>query len=176
MTASNDIKTCASTEAGIQDLTALAHGDIQALILPRFVPRQICSAAAAAIDLTLMGGYDPARYVVPAQRFGPTLNEYRASGAISADYWQHADNASTTCRHTYDLQRLREACQRQLSTVCGARCLAARSSGRSLYWGILREINHGTLIHWDNILQEYPSELLTTPITGQIAFNLFGRK
>lgn len=173
MTASSDIKTCMSTEADIQDLAALAAGDIQALILRRFASPEICTAAAAALDLAMMGGYDPARYVVPAQRFGPTLNEYRAAGTISADYWQHAHCARTTCRRTTELQRLRETCRRQLSIACRARCVPAASGGRSLYWGILREINHGTLVHWDDVLQEYPSELLTTRITGQIAFNLF---
>jgi L-gamma-glutamyl-L-propargylglycine hydroxylase len=167
-----DIKTCEFGRAGIDDLTALATGEVQALVLRRFVPAEICTAAVRTLDLVLMGRYRPTSYAVSVQRFGPALKEYRAGGRISADYWHHAQQARLTCRHMRDLQRLRETCLEQLSTACEVECVPATSDGRPLYWGILREINHGTLIRWDDVRREYPGDLLGTRITGQLAFSL----
>jgi hypothetical protein len=173
MTVSPSVKICSSDDGDINDLNALASGEIQALVLRRFTSEKICSAAVSALDRTLLGNYDPARYVVPAQRFGPTLNEYRIDDAISADYWERARHTATIFAGNDVLKRLRQTCLARLSALCGTPCVAAVAEGGRLHWGILREINHGTLIHWDDILEEYPIELLTTRITGQLAFNLF---
>ena len=42
-----------------------------------------------------------------------------------------------------------------------------------MYWGIIREMNKGTLIHWDDISLEFPQRPFDTPTGSQLALNVF---
>jgi hypothetical protein len=173
MTAHDSVEIHTSVAADSRDLAALAAGDIQALILPQFASSETCTAVVSGFDRTHMGSYNPDQYMIPARRFGPTLNEYRAGHEISADYWEEAARVDLAHQQNEELRHLRQMCVDRITTISGRPCGSAATSAGRLFWGILREINEGTLIHWDDVLEEYPTGLLTTRITAQLAFNLF---
>lgn len=158
--ASLQIKHCTPNQASIDNLHALACGTLQALVIDHYLTSGASASAALAFDRSLFGDYESSRYVLPAQRFGSTLNEHRVNRKISDQYWEYADRATRVWQQTRELRDLRHVCLERLSSVFRAEVGPATVEGRALYWGILREIKDGTLIHWDDISLEYPAGTL----------------
>jgi hypothetical protein len=50
---------------------------------------------------------------------------------------------------------------------------AATIKGRAVFGGTLREINEGALIHYDEVVREYPAGVFDQHVTAQLAFNLW---
>ncbi|QFZ17384.1 2OG-Fe(II) oxygenase [Saccharothrix syringae] len=173
------VKTCTAAETSTDDLHALLLGDLAALRVTGFAAEGLCRAVASVFDETAFGEsafgeYDASRYVIPAQRFGPTLNEHRVGGALSEDYWLARADAAAACERLPCLRELREFVPRRFAELFGRPVRPAKTAeGRMLHWGILRAIDQGTLPHWDDVRLEYPANLLSTTVTGQLAFNLF---
>jgi hypothetical protein len=61
----------------------------------------------------------------------------------------------------------------RLGSAWGAAVNPATVNGRAVFGGTLREINDGTLIHYDDINREFPNGLFDQPIVAQLAFNVW---
>jgi hypothetical protein len=138
-----------------------------------FLDSNSCEAVLAAIDDSLLGRYDPSNYESVAYRFGPTLNEHRQEGILRVDYWEKAEEARRVWRSQLGHTQIRKDCVKMLSYAWPGIIEPATVSGRELFWGLIREINQGTLIHWDEVTREYPHGLFDHQPSDQLALNVF---
>ncbi|MFF0833979.1 MULTISPECIES: hypothetical protein [unclassified Streptomyces] len=117
--------------------------------------------------------YDPARYAAEAYRIGPTLNEHRVPHGVSNEYWRHASAARgfwLAEDHDFVPHNWISA---KLQHFLNKPAKPAIIRGQELYWGIIREMNKGTLTHWDDISLEFPQAPFDFSIDNQIALNVF---
>jgi hypothetical protein len=165
---------CAPGQSDLDDLHALIRGGLRALVLDPYLTRDMCSAVVSTFDRSRSNAYDTARYEIPAQMLGPTLDEHRVNGELSGRYWERAADAMLMNEAAPEVRDLRDCCRAQLAGVFATSVAPATATdGRELYWGLIREINDGTPIHRGDVLEEFPAGVLRDPIVGQLAFTLF---
>lgn len=146
-----------------------------AVTIPRFLTEQTCADALAALDRLPTAAYDLDRVPTPIVRFGPSLNDYRtAAGGLDADrYWRDAEAA----RVSWQRARLRPdpvaLSLARLGTAWGSAISPATIGGRPVFAGTLREINEGTLLHYDDVRREFPCRLFDQETVAQLAFNVW---
>jgi len=153
-------------------LTDLAAGLTGAVRITGFLSPQLCAAYECLLEPRHLAQYDRERYLIPAGRLGPVINEFNMDGQLTADYWFHAENALAYW-NSLPLGDLRELCIEQLSIAWKRPVQPARVGGRRLFWGMVREVNEGTLVHWDEVVREFPGNLFSSKPVVQLAFNLF---
>lgn len=166
------IDTAAFTE---RHLTDLAAGTTAAVRVPAFIDNFTCRATMAALDRLPTTNYDPQRVPTPIARFGPALNDYRSpDGQLDVTrYWRDAESARAA-RHRSGLSPDPVAIAMHcLGTAWGSPVAPATISGHPVFGGTLREINAGTLIHYDDITCEFPTGLFDQDIVAQLAFNVW---
>jgi hypothetical protein len=154
-------------------LLAVASREIGALRVPSFIDPHTSEAVLTAIGDSLLERYDPENYESAAYRFGPTLNEHRQDGTIRSSYWDRAEEARATWNERLKHAQLREECLDKLSSAWDGLVEPATVSGLALFWGIIREISNGTLVHWDDVTLEFPDGIFDRPPTAQLALNVF---
>jgi hypothetical protein len=163
----------------LRDSTNVAHAyrlverDLGIIRIPSLIDPAQAETLRNIADAGNLGRYDPERYERPAFRFGPTLNENRHGGRLGRNYWDVADEAEKTWASQQSWFAFRQAILAKLSLSLGLTITPASHAGRQLYWGILRELNAGTLIHWDDVTKEYGPDFLDTTLVGQLAVNVF---
>ncbi|MFF4607964.1 proline hydroxylase [Streptomyces sp. NPDC001339] len=156
-------------------LAALAAGTAGAVRVPGLLSPQECAEAVKAVEALPVGTYDPARMATEIARFGPALNDYRTGGGeLDADrYWQATDEARAAwARAGLHCDPVAVALQR-LGQAWGAAIGPATIGGRAAFGGTLREINNGALIHYDEVVREYPAGLFDQKVIAQLAFNVW---
>jgi hypothetical protein len=120
-----------------------------------------------------MDEYDRCRVHPPIARFGPVINEYRAGAAIAPAYWEAAAAArrswsAATSSRTDPMQAVLVA----LRCAWPGRVRPATIGGREMFAGALREINDGTLVHFDDVSREFGPDFFDDgPPIVQLAFN-----
>ncbi|SEF55923.1 hypothetical protein SAMN05444920_10169 [Nonomuraea solani] len=153
-------------------LTTLARDGVGALRVPGFFDEKFCEQLLA-VGHEFLERYDRDQYPVVACKIGPALNEYMVKDGISPQYWSEADRVvhlwSTELRHL----AVHDECHRLLTESWSGPVRAARVSGRPLFWGIVREISEGTLIHWDDVTQELQGLSIDPRPWAQLALNVF---
>jgi hypothetical protein len=154
-------------------LANLAAGTLVAVRVPGFLDMAACQATMAALDRLPTADYDPGRVPNRIVRFGPALNDYRgADGHLDAQrYWHDAEAASAAWHRRGMHPDPIAVCMARLGSAWGAAVTPATINGRAVFGGTLREINAGTLIHYDDINREFPTGLFDQDITAQLAFN-----
>ncbi|MBM7079173.1 2OG-Fe(II)-dependent halogenase WelO5 family protein [Micromonospora humida] len=152
-------------------LLGLACGLTAAVRVRRFVDPQTCAATVARLSAEALVTYDTARYHLPAARLGPVINEFNDCRRLDARYW----SAAAQAEKFWDGESggLRAHCLAQLGAAWQGSVRAASVHGRPLFYGIVRETSAGTLVHWDELVREFGSDLLDDPPIAQLAFNLF---
>jgi hypothetical protein len=154
-------------------LVSLAAGALGAIHVPMFLTNQICKRIMGELDQSMMNPYDSKRYDPPALRFGPVLNDSNRGGSLGNQYWHEMDRVQdfwTALQHTADV---RSACRQELADAWQGPVESATVGGRELFWGMIRELNDGTFVHWDEVVREYPQGLLDRLPVVQLAFNCF---
>ncbi len=155
------------------DLEELAAGVCGVLHVPGVLAESQCEKFMYSLDSAMMDHYDPARYELAIGRFGPVLNEFSGGDGLSADYWRLSARAESYWSTIKGAADIRSACRRFLSDAWGTGVETAAIEHRDLFWGIVREANAGTLIHWDEVVREYPSTPLQEVPVAQLACNVF---
>lgn len=145
---------------------------IGAVVVPDFVPMWSCQETMVWLSGIEMGRYDSERYESDAYRLGPTLNEHRAGGCLSPDYWATAEAVRDMWALRSSPSSIRRIVADRLASLAGV-VRPATTGGRELFWGIIREISKGTLIHWDDVRREFPPLFLDDPPVEQLALNIF---
>lgn len=157
-----------------EHIAELAGGGFTALLVKGFLPEDLCRTAMAAIadPAFPMDRYDRKRVDPPIARFGPVLNDYKDGRQLRPEYWTDVMWARDAWR-----ARMQDADPLGFSTarLAGAwqgPLRPARVAGRDLFVGAVREINHGALVHFDDIRREYGTDLFDegAPVV-QLAFN-----
>lgn len=158
-----------------RDIAALAAGTTGAVRIPGFLTPADCASALNAIENLPVGTYDPERMGAKIARFGPALNDFRApGGGLDADrYWQATDGARVAWVSAGMRPDPVAVSLERLGRAWGAAISPATIGGRAAFGGTLREINEGALIHFDEVVREYPSALFDQTITAQLAFNVW---
>src|SRR5450755_4602276 len=154
----------------ILELAAAAIGAVH--ITEAFSADQ-CRDFMADLDWSALSPYAETRYQHPAARLGPVINEFNAGESIGPQYWQAAQSAISYWGDHSGKPDLRSACAALIQSVWDGSVSACTVNGRELFWGIVREINSGTLIHWDEVIREYPVCMLDRFPVVQMAFNAF---
>ncbi|MER8005194.1 2OG-Fe(II) oxygenase [Streptomyces sp. NPDC094149] len=154
-------------------LQGLMNRQYGALRIEDFLSPDRCTDLLAEDMNAQFERYDPIRYASEAYRIGPTLNEHRVAHGVSDEYWEHAAaahafwSAEARCfvPHTWIAAKL--------SGFLGMAVRPATIRGKDMYWGIIREMNKGTLTHWDDISIEFSKGPFDFPAGSQLALNIF---
>ncbi|MEU3904089.1 proline hydroxylase [Streptomyces goshikiensis] len=160
------------TERHLAHLLAAASA---AVTVPGFLGQRTCADTLAALDRLPTAAYDLARVPTPIARFGPSLNDYRSpAGELDAGrYWRAAEEA----RISWQRARLRPdpvaLSLARLGSAWGSPVSPATIGGRPVFAGTLREINAGTLLHYDDVRREFPAGLFDQETVAQLAFNVW---
>jgi hypothetical protein len=151
----------------------LAAGILAAVRVPGFLDTATCRAAFAAMDRLPTADYDQGRVPTRIVRFGPALNDYRgAAGALDADrYWRDAEAARAAWQRAGMRPDPIAISLARLGSAWGAAVAPATIGGRAVFGGTLREINSGTLVHYDEVNREFSQRLFDQDVVAQLAFN-----
>lgn len=111
----------------------------------------------------------------PLPRFGPALNDYRrpAGGLNASAYWRAAEAARLTWTEAGLRPDPITIALARLGTAWGTAIAPATIGGRPVFGGTLREINDGALIHFDEVVREFPDGIFDQQVIAQLAFNLW---
>ena len=150
----------------------LAVGVTGAVLIKNFSARQDCDDIMAALETCELGAYDEQVITPRIAKLGPAVNDLYSSGKLNEQYWEHCAQAlrtrSTLLRGTDPMDlavsRLREA--------WGGEVELARTGGKPMYAGLIREMTQGSRIHFDEITREYPGTLDEIPASF-LTFNWY---
>jgi len=150
----------------------LAVGVSGAVLIKNFSARQDCDDIMAALETCELGAYDEQVITPRVAKLGPAVNDLYSSGKLNEQYGEHCAQAlrarSTLLRGTDPMDlavsRLREA--------WGGEVELARTGGKPMYAGLIREMTQGSRIHFDEITREYPGTLDEIPASF-LTFNWY---
>ncbi|WP_214103840.1 2OG-Fe(II)-dependent halogenase WelO5 family protein [Acrocarpospora catenulata] len=155
-----------------QHILRLSAGVVAAVRVRDFFTRHQCQEVMRALEGCEMGSYDE-RFVQPrVAKLGPAAYDYYGNNGLTAEYWDYGDRsakARATLLHGEDpldlaADRLREGWHDDVRR--------ATSGGRPMFAGMIREINQGARMHFDEVVREFPGLLDEIPVC-QLAFNCF---
>lgn len=156
------------------DLAAVAAGTLAAVRMPGFLDGGQCAAIAAAVARLPIQAYDPARVPVRILRFGPAINDYRAGdGTLDPGYWPAADAARAAWARAGIRPDPITHALGHLGTAWSAAITPATIDGRPVFGGTVREINAGALVHFDELVREFPAGLFDAALVAQLAVNVW---
>lgn len=173
MTFETSVEVVAPGAPIADNLRRLADGRLGALHIENFWNHAECDDAVRRISFELFEEYSPRHYQSQAFRIGPSLNEHRLSGKVTSHYWEAVDTGWKLWHSGMPEVRLHEDFLRAMRQAWEGAVRPATSEGRSTYWGIIRRMNAGTLVHWDDIRTEFPTPIFDDPLLGQISVNVF---
>jgi hypothetical protein len=156
-----------------QHIADVASGTLAAAHIPSFFDEPTLGSMIAGLHHLPTVDYYPAR--VAMTRFGPALNDYRTpDGTLEADrYWPAAEAAARLWRQAGMEPNPVHASLKALGEAWGSTVVPATIGGRPAFVGMLREINAGTLLHYDDIHLEYPAGLFDQTVVSQLTYNVY---
>lgn len=161
-----------TTESSIkrQQLTELAAGTLAAIRVQNFFSKELCDEIMKKLETIEMGSYDEQVVSPRIAKLGPAVFDYYLDGGIGEDYWDHRDQSNITRSKLASTGDPLETARKKLLDAWGAPVENAAINNQELFAGMIREINHGARIHFDEVERELPGGLDDTPI-AQLAFN-----
>ncbi|MEW2430380.1 proline hydroxylase [Micromonospora sp. NPDC047644] len=156
------------------DVAGLIAGRLAAVRVPGLLSAARCQAITAALAHAPMDRYDESRVFPVVAKFGPAINDHRSAGELREDYWDAASAAEKSWSTLGVSDSPRDLC---LAAFRGAwpDVAPARRQGREMHVGIVREINAGLQVHFDDAVREYAGRLLDSEVVAQLAFNIYIR-
>jgi hypothetical protein len=155
------------------DIIAVAAGRIAAVRVPVWLSADESTQVVKALDAEDFDTYDPVRVVPRVAKFGPGVNDHRSGGRLLPSYWPAAEQAWK------DWSRVRTGCDpiarctENLREAWAGDVAVGASGGKAMFAGIVREINDGLQVHFDDLLREYAEPLFGVDVVSQLAFNLY---
>ncbi|MFC1421425.1 2OG-Fe(II)-dependent halogenase WelO5 family protein [Streptacidiphilus cavernicola] len=151
-------------------LTRLAQGSLGSLRIRNFFSAEQCTEIMRSLQTCPMGSYDEQLVQPRIAKLGPAAYDFYGQGRLREEYWDHAAQSArtrSTLLHGADpltaaLDTIRDA--------WGEAVLPASSGGKEMFAGMIREINHGARMHFDEVVREFTGILDQQPI-AQLAFN-----
>lgn len=156
-----------------EQIERLASGDLAACRVRHFFPPDTIDDIVRQLHRLPTVDYYPVRRGMT--RFGPALNDYRhpGGGLDAGRYWHDTAIALSQWRSIAMGLHPTQLCLDILGDAWGKALIPATIGGRPAFVGMMREINAGTLIHYDNIHLEYPGGLFDQEIVAQLTFNVW---
>jgi hypothetical protein len=151
-------------------LTKLAAGLVAAVRVRSFFSAEECTVIAEALKTVPLGSYDEELVQPRIAKLGPTAYDYYGDGGLRSEYWAEADQATRARSMLLDGQDPLHLAVERLQKGWTGEVVPATVGGRPLFAGLIREINDGTRMHFDDIAREMPGALDDIPI-AQLAFN-----
>lgn len=157
-------------EGSVNALTELADLELGIAEYPGLLSPTQCDSILKALNRTELTVYNPANYITTASRFGPSINDHRSLGSLADEYWRDVRESTSHWQdlgldfHTPILDSIRAIWREGVVRP-------ARIGGSEVGWGILRRMNSGTLIHWDDLRLEMPG-LLDDEVVAQLSLNV----
>lgn len=162
-----DVEEAAELQRG--HLIRLAAGVSGGVVVRSYFLAAECIAIMSAVDNCEFDSYN--EVVVPRiAKLGPTAFEFHTEQALDPRYWAAARSGRST---RAALLRGKDPMQPALDRVArawGKPVRYATCGGRPLFGGLIREINGGARMHFDELVREMPNTLDDIPI-AQLAFN-----
>ncbi|RMB56601.1 hypothetical protein D9543_10975 [Corynebacterium macginleyi] len=159
-----------SKELVKQDLVDLAAGTLSAIRVRGFFSKELCAEVMENLQTVELGEYDQQVVSPRIAKLGPSAFDYYIDGGIGDEYWEHRDQSdevrSALAKGIDPLVLAME----KISLCWGSDVRKSSINGRRLFAGMIREINEGARIHFDEIERELPNGLDDTPV-AQLAFN-----
>jgi hypothetical protein len=148
-----------------EHLTRLAVGVVGAVVIKNFSSRQDCVDVMGELENILLGGYEERLISPRIAKLGPAAYDFYGATTLNDEYWQQSDEAaqvrSTLLRGTDPM----DLATGRIKEAWGGPVEPARSGGRPLFGGMIREINNGAKLHFDEITREFPGVLDRTPVS-----------
>ncbi|MEU6575113.1 putative 2OG-Fe(II) oxygenase [Streptomyces sp. NPDC046805] len=146
-----------------EHILRLAAGVSGAIHVRGFGLPEDCRDIMEALAVQPLGAYDEAFIYPRIAKLGPAAYDFYVAHGLDEEYWKHAEDAvavrSALLRGTdpmdYAVERVREG--------WGGDVEYARSGGRPMFAGMIREIANGAKLHFDEITRESPGLLDETP-------------
>lgn len=156
----------------VDHLLRLATGVLGMVRVRGFAAPAMCARIMGALANAPMGSYDETVIYPPVAKLGPAAYDSYGANELDGNYWQLAGDAAKI-RGTlldggdplaYAIGALRDA--------WGGPMEPARSNGRPLFAGMVRETAIGLKMHFDDIEHELPDALELRPVS-QLALNWY---
>lgn len=154
------------------DVAGLVAGRIAAVRVPKLLSAARCHAITVALADAEMDRYDESRVFPVVAKFGPAINDHRDGGELREDYWEAADAAEKGWSTLGLPDAPRELCLAAFRAAWPDVTPGTRQ-GRQMHVGIVREINAGLQVHFDDAVREYAGRLLDAEVVAQLAFNIY---
>ncbi|WP_305787943.1 2OG-Fe(II) oxygenase [Symbioplanes lichenis] len=162
-----------AAEGTADDIARVVDGSLGALRLTDFLSAEDCRSVVAALNPAMFDQYDPEYYRTEAFRIGPSLNEHRFGSPGPDDYAAAAEKAWRWWGDGTVPIDLHAVFRAKLEHVWGGRSHAATFRGRPAYWGMIRRMAAGTLVHWDDVREEFGGPVLGEDLSRQLSVNVF---
>jgi L-gamma-glutamyl-L-propargylglycine hydroxylase len=151
-------------------ITRLAAGVLGAVRIPGlFTPGQ-CAAIMRGLEACEMSSYDEQLVSPRISKLGPAAYDFYGARKLQDEYWAHAEAATTARSKLLDGNDPLDFAISWLGQAWGGEVRAAKSGGMEMFAGMIREINAGARIHFDELAREFSGAIDELPIS-QLAFN-----
>lgn len=141
----------------------LAVGVIGAVLVKRFLPLRYARETMRALEDIPLDSYDEHLISPPILKLGPAAYDFYGKHALEAAYWDHAQRAVSIRRRLLPGSDPMDLAAARLRDAWGGPVEPARSGGRPMFAGMIREIHNGAKLHFDEITRESPGLLDETP-------------
>lgn len=148
-------------------LLRLAAGIVGLVQVKGFFSTSECESIVKALDLHEMGAYN---FTPPIAKLGPAAYDFYKTGLLSEEYFAKAELDGKSRSSLLDGDDPLLLATSRLADVWGSAVEPATSEGRTMYAGMIREINKSALMHFDEVVRECPTAMDLPPV-AQIAFN-----
>jgi hypothetical protein len=146
-----------------EHILQLAAGVAGAVLVKGFSGTTDCADVMAALDDSDIGTYDERLIYPPIAKLGPAAYDFYGEHELDERYFVQA-RRSDTIRSTLlrGVDPMEHAVAR-VRAAWGGPVEPATSGGRPMFAGMIREINVGAKLHFDEITREFPGVLDATP-------------
>lgn len=144
-------------------LLRLAVGTVGSVLVKCFLPREYCRDIMQALKDIPLPSYDQDLIYPPILKLGPAAYDFYGANRLEAGYWEHARRAVRLRRNLYQGTDPMERAIDEVRRAWDGPVEPARSGGRPMFAGMIREIPEGAKLHFDEITRESPGTLDQTP-------------
>jgi hypothetical protein len=148
----------------------LGAGILGAVRVRNFFDISQCEQIMVSLEDCVMGSYDEQIVQPRVPKLGPAAFDYYKDGAFSADYWEHAEQSAATRAGLLSDADPLDVAMTKLAGYWAGPVRQLTATGRPLFAGMIREVNNGGGIHYDELAREFPGAADET-LLAQIAFN-----
>ncbi len=151
-------------------LVRLAGGVLGAVRVRSFFSADECFDIMSALDDREFDYYNEEVVVPRIAKLGPTAFQFQSGRTLEPRYWAAAQSGRSARARLLRGGDPMEAALDRVARAWGRPVRYATCGGQPLYGGLIREIDGGARMHFDELVREMPDTFDDAPI-AQLAFN-----